>query len=136
MQWISRSNSVDSSHFTLKFWLPRPYLKNLSRGSKMRRGSNMVGIPLEIVFSVSRFEPGLNWNRFLADQRHGLNSLNSASYFRTQKVYIIRKSYVVCMLKTIHFLKPKDALQIKNCAELKLSIINSSLRHSRTGFHF
>jgi len=38
----------------------------------------MVG-SLEIVFSVSRFEPALNWNRFLAVQRRGLNSFNSAS---------------------------------------------------------
>ena len=29
--------------------------------------------PLEIVFSVSRFEPALNWNQFLAVQRCGLN---------------------------------------------------------------
>ena len=36
-------------------------------------------VSLGVVFSVSRFEPALNWNRFLADQRSGLNSLNSAS---------------------------------------------------------
>jgi len=30
----------------------------------------------EIVFSVSRFEPALNWNRFLTVQLSGLNSLN------------------------------------------------------------
>ena len=51
---------------------------NLSRVSDLRRGSNMV-VHIEIVFSVSRFEPALNWNRFLAVQRRGLNSLNSAS---------------------------------------------------------
>ena len=36
-------------------------------------------VPLEIVFSVSRYEPVLNWTRILADQRRGLKSLNSAS---------------------------------------------------------
>ena len=35
--------------------------------------------PLEIVFIATRFVPALNWNRFLAVQRRGLNSLNSAS---------------------------------------------------------
>ena len=35
-------------------------------------------VPLKIVFSVSRFEPALNWNRILAAQRCGLNSFNSA----------------------------------------------------------
>ena len=38
-------------------------------------------VPLEIVFSVSRFEPVLNWDRFLAVQRRGLNSLNSVSFY-------------------------------------------------------
>ena len=36
-------------------------------------------VPLEMVFSVSRFEPELNWNRFLAAQRRSLNSLNPTS---------------------------------------------------------
>ena len=36
-------------------------------------------VPFEIVFSVSRFEPALNWNWFLAVQQSGFNSLNSAS---------------------------------------------------------
>ena len=36
-------------------------------------------VSLDIVFNVLRFEPALNWNRFLAVQRCGLNSLNSAS---------------------------------------------------------
>ena len=36
-------------------------------------------IPLKIVFNVSRFKLALNWNRFLAQLRHGLNSLNSDS---------------------------------------------------------
>ena len=44
----------------------------------MRRGSNIWLAPLEIVFSVSKFEPVLNWNRFLEDQGRGLNSLNWA----------------------------------------------------------
>ena len=52
--------------------------QNLSRCSNMRRGSNIWLAPLEIVFSVSRFEPVLNWNRFLDDQGRGLNSLNWA----------------------------------------------------------
>ena len=56
----------------------RPNLKNLCCGSNLIRGSNMVG-PIETVFSVSRFEPVNNWNRFLADKGHGLNSLNLAS---------------------------------------------------------
>ena len=34
---------------------------------------------LEILISVSRFEPALNGNRLLAVQRRGSNSLNSAS---------------------------------------------------------
>ena len=56
----------------------RPNLKNLSRGLKLRRGSNML-VPLRIVFNVSRFKPSLNWNRLLADLRRGLYSLNSDS---------------------------------------------------------
>ena len=58
----------------------RPNLKNLSHVSNLSRGSNMF-VPLEIVFSVSRFEPVLNWDRFLAVQRRGLNSLNSVSFY-------------------------------------------------------
>ena len=55
----------------------RPNLKNF------RRGSNIVMVPLEIVFGFSRFEPALNRNRFLAVrvQRRGLISLNSAQNF-------------------------------------------------------
>ena len=55
--------------------------KKMSHFSNFRRGSNRQTwlVSFEIVFSVSRFEPVLNWNRFLAVQRHGLNSLNSAS---------------------------------------------------------
>ena len=43
--------------------------------AQMRRGLNKVGS----TWSVSRFYPALNWNRFLKDQRRGLPSLNSAS---------------------------------------------------------
>ena len=43
--------------------------------AQMRRGLNKVGS----TWSVSRFDPALNWNRFLKDQRRGLTSLNSAS---------------------------------------------------------
>ena len=35
-------------------------------------------VPFDIVFSVLRFEPVPNRNWFLAVQRQGLNSLNSA----------------------------------------------------------
>ena len=34
-------------------------------------------VPPNIVSSVSRFEPTLNWNRFLTIQLNDLNSLNS-----------------------------------------------------------
>ena len=37
-------------------------------------------VSLKIVFSFSRFEPALNWNRFGAVQRRGLNSLNLVWY--------------------------------------------------------
>ena len=40
-------------------------------------------VPLEKVLNVSLFEPSFNWNRFLADQRLGLNYLNSASELGT-----------------------------------------------------
>ena len=43
----------------INFCVLRRNLKNLSRGSNMRRSSNMV-VPREIVFSVSRFKPALN----------------------------------------------------------------------------
>ena len=36
-------------------------------------------VNIHIVLRVSRFEPALILNRFLADQRPGLNTLNSAS---------------------------------------------------------
>ncbi len=42
-------------------------------------------VPHDIVFSVSRLEPALNWNRILAVQRHGLNTLNSSSELTLQK---------------------------------------------------
>ena len=45
--------------------------KKMSHFSNFRRGSNRQTwlVSFEIVFSVSRFEPALNWNRFLAVQR-------------------------------------------------------------------
>ena len=58
-------------------FINRPNLKNLSRGLDLSRGSNMVGIPLKILFNFSRFKPGLNWNRFFTDLGGGSNSLNS-----------------------------------------------------------
>ncbi len=37
-------------------------------------------VQLEVLIIVkTRFEPALKWNRFLVDQRCGLNSLNSVS---------------------------------------------------------
>ena len=39
----------------------------------------MIKVSLKIVLNFSRFKPVLNWNRFLAELRRGLNSLNSDS---------------------------------------------------------
>ena len=36
-------------------------------------------VPLKVVFNVWRFKSALNWNRFFADLRRGLNLLNSDS---------------------------------------------------------
>lgn len=57
-----------------KFSPQRPNLKNFNRGSNTR---------LVILFRVSRFEPALNRNRFLAVHRRELNSLISASGYFT-----------------------------------------------------
>ena len=62
------------------WWLKSKLLISLQPEAEFKelsRGSNMVGSALKIVFNISRFKPALNWNRFLADLRRALNSLNS-----------------------------------------------------------
>ena len=49
----------------------RPNLKNLSCGA-----AQIWLVLLKIVFNDLRFKPALNLNWFLADLRHGSNSLN------------------------------------------------------------
>ena len=46
---------------------------------RLKTAAQIWFVPLKIVFIVSRFRPAPNWNRFLADLRRGLNSLNSDS---------------------------------------------------------
>ena len=58
----------------------------------MRRAAQTWLVPFEIVFRVSRFEPALNWNRFLTDLRRGLNCLNSASGFQHPNLGVEKKS--------------------------------------------
>ena len=45
-------------------------------------------VPLKIVSNVSRFKPALNLNRVLADLNRGLNSLNSISGFKAEKIQV------------------------------------------------
>ena len=52
----------------------------MTRVSKYNAAKTWL-VSIEIEFNVSRFEPALNWNRFLSVQWRGLNSLNSASGF-------------------------------------------------------
>ena len=47
----------------------------------------MVGSTIEIVLSVSRFEPALNWNRFLTFIRHNQTNRQTDK----QSIYIDEK---------------------------------------------
>ena len=65
----------------------------MSGGLNLSRGSNIWVVSLKIVFNVWRFQPALNWNRFLADLRRGSNSLNSDTELRF-KIKIFLKGTV------------------------------------------
>ena len=68
------------------------------------------------LYSVSRFEPVLNWNRFLAVQRRCLNSLNSASGLLVQYLSF-------CETISLPHAYPLKHLTILN--QTKLSIWNT-----------
>ena len=55
-------------------------------------------VPLKIKFNVSRFESALNWNRFLAVQRRGLNSLNSALELQAASSMLLDHKFIITYL--------------------------------------
>ena len=59
-----------------KFSILRTNFNYLSRVSNLRHFSNMVTVPLEIVFIVSKFELDFNWNHFLCVQRRQVKFFN------------------------------------------------------------
>ena len=83
LDWTCRGKFIisgvkNSSELKVLICILRPTLNNLSHSLTMRRRSNMIGFTWNCI-QCFEIEPWLNWNRFLADQQRGLNSLNSAS---------------------------------------------------------
>ena len=70
---------------------------NLRPNSK-KCGSTWL-VQLEILISVSRFEPVLNWNLLLAVHLRGLNSLNSASSGPWKTYYYLFKYLIYYLFK-------------------------------------
>ena len=65
-----------------KFSILRTNFNYLSRVSNLRHFSNMVTVPLEIVFIVSKFELDFNWNHFLCVQRR------QVKFFKNSKLVV------------------------------------------------
>ena len=90
----------------LKLCLQRPNLKKF-----------------KIVFNISRFKPMLNWKRFLADLRRGLNSLNSNSVLLDKKPDFDTRSFNIMK----HELMKKGLNQMQ--------IIHKALKMNKSFWH-
>ena len=74
-----RIYKVTFSCIYLLFSSPQAKFKRIWARSQILDAAQTWLVSLEIVFSVSRFKPVLNWNQFMVVQQGGLNSSNSAT---------------------------------------------------------
>ena len=73
------------------------------------------------IYTVSRFMPALNWNRFLADLRRGSNSLNSDTGRKNMR--IIKFEFVAKTKFLLWKTRFEDRIIIK-ISDLKVNLLN------------